>query len=278
MTLHYIHSDTPDYEFCTYGNSSLQFRGPPCDLGQPYLAYLGGAETFGRFMETPFPQMVSQRTGLGCLNLAAVNGGVDYCMNAPETFDWINGAQAAVIEVMGAANLSNAFFKVHPRRNDRVVCTHGILTDMFKDTDFVNVHFIRHLLAELEKADPEEYQGVCQVLKTTWVARMSGLLARIKVPVHLVWMADHSPVHVGFGSAASDPFLIDQNLVDAILPKVDCLIVADAPTQQRADPTLRFGEFDQAAAGNMLGKAVHRDVANQICTKLDWGMKKARHA
>nr|WP_253276904.1 DUF6473 family protein [Ruegeria sp. 6PALISEP08] len=44
--------------------SKLWFRGPPGELGKPYVACLGGEETFGRFVEHPFPAELGKRLKL----------------------------------------------------------------------------------------------------------------------------------------------------------------------------------------------------------------------
>ncbi len=43
-----------DYYPCRYGASKLLFRGPRRRLQGDYVAFLGGTETYGKFIETPF--------------------------------------------------------------------------------------------------------------------------------------------------------------------------------------------------------------------------------
>ncbi len=46
-----------DYVPCRYGKSKLLFRGPKRKLTAPYVAMIGGTETYGKFVETPFPAL-----------------------------------------------------------------------------------------------------------------------------------------------------------------------------------------------------------------------------
>ena len=39
-----------DYFPCRYGRSRVLFRGPRRPLDVPYVAFLGGTETYGRFL------------------------------------------------------------------------------------------------------------------------------------------------------------------------------------------------------------------------------------
>ena len=57
-----------DYFPCRYGRSRVLFRGPKRPLDGPYVAFLGGTETYGRFIETPFPALVEPALGQACIN------------------------------------------------------------------------------------------------------------------------------------------------------------------------------------------------------------------
>ena len=46
-----------NYDPCTYPDSKLMFRGPQRDLTSDYIAFLGGTETYGKFIAEPFPYL-----------------------------------------------------------------------------------------------------------------------------------------------------------------------------------------------------------------------------
>ena len=58
-----------DYFPCQYGNSKLIFRGPKRRIQGDFVAYLGGIETFGKFLEMPYPMLTEVETGMRSVNL-----------------------------------------------------------------------------------------------------------------------------------------------------------------------------------------------------------------
>ena len=53
------------------------------------------------------------------VNLGCLNAGPDVYLNDPEILRIASKADVTVLQVVGAANLTNRFYTVHPRRNDR---------------------------------------------------------------------------------------------------------------------------------------------------------------
>jgi hypothetical protein len=66
-----------DYLPCRYRRSKLLFRGPRRRLERDYVAFIGGTETYGKFIEHPFPDLIEQATGLACANFGFPNAGED---------------------------------------------------------------------------------------------------------------------------------------------------------------------------------------------------------
>ena len=86
------------------------FRGPLIDLSSPYLAFIGSAQTFGRFVETPFPRLLSRRLGIpGSPNLGVGGAGPRHFLTS-EYLELINRAEAAVIQVLSGRSASNSLF------------------------------------------------------------------------------------------------------------------------------------------------------------------------
>ncbi len=114
----------------------MLFRGPRKRLDQPYLAFVGGTETYGKFIEKPFPVLVEKSMRQTCVNFGCVNGGIDAFVTDKTVLDICNGADLTVVQVMGANLLSNRFFTVHPRRNDRFVQASTVLKAIYPEVDF----------------------------------------------------------------------------------------------------------------------------------------------
>ncbi len=105
----------------------MTFRGPTVDLDQPHILCLGASETFGRFVAEPFPDRLASRTNRAVTNMGATNGGLDLMLHDPAVRAGIERAEAIVLQVPGAANMSNRFFTVHRRRNDRFLTASTML-------------------------------------------------------------------------------------------------------------------------------------------------------
>ena len=132
-----------DYFPCRYGASRLVFRGPRRDLSLPYVSVLGGTETYGRYIADPYPTLVEVGQGLSLVNLGLQNAGLDAYLKDPDILAVASAARVAVVQVMGAQNLSNRFYAVHPRRNDRFLHPTPLLQRMFETIDFTEFHFTR---------------------------------------------------------------------------------------------------------------------------------------
>ena len=66
-----------DYRPCRYGSSRLLFRGPKKTPKDPYVAFLGGSETYGKFVTSPFPDLTGPDLGVSHINLGCHNAGLD---------------------------------------------------------------------------------------------------------------------------------------------------------------------------------------------------------
>ena len=149
-----------DYHFCRYGKSKTLFRGPKRNLTPGYIAFIGGSETFGRYIEVPFANLVEEGIGKPCLNFGAINAGIDAFVEDHSVIDLCNSAKTTVIQIMGAQNMSNRFYTVHPRRNDRFLKASVILQTIYREVDFTDFSFTRHMLGTLQTISPGKFEAV----------------------------------------------------------------------------------------------------------------------
>lgn len=249
----------PEYQPCDYGYSRFKFRGPQCDVARPHVAYLGGAETFGRFLRQPYPDLVRQGTGLGALNLGVVNAGVDLYLKNPRFLHLTQQAQAIVIELPGAAQLSNPYYDVHPLRNDRVLRPHPQLRRMFPDIDWINIHFIRHFLGQLYAQSPADFDHIVKGVQQTWITRMQELITQFHQPVHLLWCNNDAG-----GDAATTPLFVTAQMVDKLRHLATSVTEITAhPVPVSREQRLIEG-MNAPPSALSLGQATHMDIANQL--------------
>ncbi len=253
-----------DYFPCRYGTSKLLFRGPRRRLQDDYVTYLGGIETYGKFIATPFPVLVEHDTGLKSVNLGCVNAGIDAYLADKSLVSICERSKATVIQVMGAHNMSNRFYAVHPRRNDRFLHASTLLKTIYSEVDFTEFNFTRHMLSTLAQTSQQKFDMVRQELKDAWVARMRNLVAQIGRPVVLLWLA-------GEGEDAlddmrnADALFVDADMIERVRTEekhVSVVTVTGTDAEKRDGlDEMVFDEFDRPAAEEMLGPVVHRRIS-----------------
>lgn len=259
-----------DYFPCRYGEARLTFRGPAQTLRQGYVAALGGTETYGKFIAEPWPALVARATGQQVVNLGLVNAGPDAYLGEPEVLALAAGARAVVLQVTGAANLSNRFYAVHPRRNDRFLRPTPALRALYPELELTEVHFTRHLLGLLRDTAPRRFETVAAALRQAWSDRMAALVARIPVPVVLLWMADRPPPPAGKGTLDAAPALVDAAMLAALRPRVAAVVeVAFSPAARGGGVQGKvFAPLDRVAAEGVPGPAAHEEVAAALAEAL----------
>ena len=238
--------------------------GPKRKLTAPYVAMIGGTETYGKFLETPFPSLTESVLDYPVVNLGTVNAGIDVFTNDRAVLDICSNATATVIQVGGAQNMSNRFYAVHPRRNDRFLRASNLLKTIYREVDFTEFNFTRHLLSSLKTVSPEKFAMVEQELREAWVARMKSLVARLDGRVVLLWLSDHAPDCPDTDTTSgSDPLFIDREMLEEVAPFVDDIVEIVVTPEERADgfSGLAFNTFEEPAAREMLGTVAHARAA-----------------
>ena len=262
-----------DYFPCNYGASRLMFRGPRRSLDRPYIAFLGGTETYGKYVPDPFPDLVEEQVGFAAINLGCVNAGPDVYLNEPAVIEIARGAEAVVIQVMGAVNVTNSYYTVHQRRNDRFISASPRLRALYRDVDFTEFNFTRHMLTTLEATSKERFEVVAADLRKVWTDRMQELLAQLANRTVLLWMSDQAPGRSrGLGH---DPLLVDEAMIAAIRPMASGYVEAvSSPEARRASlDGMAFAALESLAAAALPGPSVHRDVARQVAHALEAVLK-----
>ena len=241
-----------EYYPCRYGNSRVLFRGPRKQLDGIYIAFLGGTETYGRFIETPFPMLLEQKLKVACANFGLVNAGVDLYLNDPAVMDLMSAANVKVVQVMGAQNLSNRFYSVHPRRNDRFLRASDRLMNLYPEIDFTEFHFVRHMLGRLSDVSPERFSDVLDELRMAWTARMKHLLTQLRGNVVLLWFADRALRTDLPGRLEGDPLFVNRDMIETLRPRVSNVVEVMASDAARLEGTrgMVFSDFEAALRRN----------------------------
>ncbi|MGH1369616.1 MAG: DUF6473 family protein [Maritimibacter sp.] len=260
-----------DYVPCRYGDSKLLFRGPKRKLSSPYITMVGGTETYGKFVEMPFAEMVEAGLDMPVVNLGCVNAGVDVFSNEQTVVDICSKSSAVVIQVTGAQNMSNRFYAVHPRRNDRFLRASNLLKTIYREVDFTEFHFTRHLLTAMRETSAEKFAMVEQELREAWVARMKTLVSRINAKVVLLWIADHSADESETCTIdGSDPLFVDRDMLNAVEPFVESIVevVVNPDEVREGRAGLVYPDLEEPMVQGMLGTIAHAKAAAALDSEL----------
>jgi len=260
MSLELFSADAIDYLPCRYGASKLMFRGPRSRLTGPYAAVIGGSETYGKFVAAPYPALLEQALGLPVVNLGQMNAGPDLFAAEPVVTDACSRARVTVVQVMGAENMSNRFYAVHPRRNDRFLRASALMKSIFPDVDFGAFRFARPMLAALKAQAPEKFHLLEDELRAAWVGRMRLLLQKIAGRTLLLWVeggaAATAPDDLGAG-----PLLVDDRMVRAVRPFVSGLVRLAPSAAAAGTGGMIHAPGEGEAAARLPGPAVHAEIA-----------------
>jgi hypothetical protein len=271
MTYAYAGEGSLDYSLCHYGASKLMFRGPRQGLARPYIAAIGGTETYGKFVPSPFPKVLEEIGGRGVVNFGLMNAGPDVFLNAPEVLEIASRAVLTVVQVVGAQNLSNGFYTVHPRRNDRFLRASPRLQNLYQEVDFTEFHFTRHMLQSLFQASPHRFVLVAAELQKTWLQRMALLLQSIKSPTLLLWMGDAAPPPVPLANSPYDKLpLVNTVMINTLRSQARAYleVVASHDAAAEGVRNMSFGPLERSCAIGVPGPIAHREVAIAIANAL----------
>ena len=252
---------------CRYGNSKLFFRGPKRSLSGRYHAFIGGTETYGKYISSPYPALVEAALGRACVNFGVVNAGVDVFVNDPTVMAACATADITIIQVMSAHNLSNRFYKVHPRRNDRFLSASTMLMALYPDVDFADFNFTRHLLGALYSRSPEKFEIVRAELQMAWLARMRAMIDKVGQRIILLWLSaeplNDRPWNEKSEPFKSEPMMVSGTMIEQLRDKVLDVVVACPSEEARLLGTqgMLVPPAEAEIASELPGVGAHEEAA-----------------
>jgi hypothetical protein len=163
------------------------------------------------------------------------NAGPDVYLRDPVLLDMIAQSDHAIVQVMGAANMSNPYYRVHPRRNDRFIAPEPRLCCLFPEIDFTSFHYTRHLLGTLEYIDPIRFLELQKTLKSEWIKKMKKLLSYFERPPTLLWISERKVDRLAHVAKAPDPVFVGRGMLN----ELECMTEAlDYLTSSEKNPYL----------------------------------------
>jgi len=217
-----------DYHEYRWGRSRQVFRGPKPDLRMPYIACIGGSETYGRFASEPWPTQLDKLFGHSCANWGTPGAGASFYLKDPVLLEACSNARACVISVMGAHVVSNRLYSVYNRRNLRLRSVSPMMEALYPEIEFSQYRFVHNMLIALHQVSAERFAVVELEMRQAWLARMRELLTDIETRKILFWFSDTSPDDPKRMSplAARDlaPSFVDRKMIDELRPHADIYV------------------------------------------------------
>lgn len=183
--------------------TGLDFRDKHRPDAPGYVLFLGGSETYGRCVRQPFPSLFNRLNGIEVLNLGLPNAGYDTIATDPDVVARARQAKLIVLQLMGAHLMTNRFYRVHKRRNDRFLTALPSLKTLYPGVDFSQFSFVGHMLRRLQRADPDSFALLVAGLQQGWRQRLVQMQQLYRRPMVFLWL-DHGlgPTDVTLTEAA----------------------------------------------------------------------------
>jgi hypothetical protein len=170
----------------------LMIRGPrPARLDPGgYFVCLGAAQTFGRFVAQPFPDLLSQRLGLPCLNISHGGAGpMFFAQDDGALMGWLNNARFVVVQAMSGRSESNSLFE-----------SQGV-GSYVRRSDGVRIGCDAAFEALLRERPRREVARIVAETRANWVASCRKLIGGIRTPKIFFWFSVRRPHYrEGYGS------------------------------------------------------------------------------
>ncbi len=190
------------------------FRGPALKSDE-YVACLGAAQTFGRFVETPYPQLISRALGIDSLNLGRGGAGPTFPLSNPLLIELINRARIVVVQMFSGRSQSNSLFQTV----NHGMMGHGTMgIHRAHGQEISSVEFYTWLLEQ----DEELARKIVAETRASYVRAMSELLDAITAPKILFWFSVRAPEYqeefrLPIGRLWGDfPQLVNREMVDQL--------------------------------------------------------------
>ena len=191
-----------DYQMSDLATTNLKFRGPiPEDLTRnTFFSCIGAAQTLGCFVDSPFPNLVSNEIGLNTLNLGYGGAGPEFFNQQDELIDIINQGCFLVVQAMSGRSQSNSAFdagglefgtfKPTGEHTGAAEAWQRLLLGSSAIRALPLGRFSRGMARRL--AQPR-LKTLVRETRENWVESYRILFEKITVPTILVWFSKRTP-------------------------------------------------------------------------------------
>lgn len=220
----YERLDAPLFNYETYAlevQPGLTLRGPGPDeyRSGEYVCCLGAAQTYGRFVEAPFPALLQESLGMSVANLGLPGSGPQAFLDRPRLIEFINRGRLAVVQVLSARSASNRYFKSEGFSNGQ------------RRTNREKISAINAFDEIFERFTGPEIKEIVMETQEDWMGGYHRLLDAITVPKVLFFFGDRpAEESLDFSSRGrlfgSYPQLVTKDMIRGLAARVDGYVEA----------------------------------------------------
>ena len=263
--------DVVDYQLCKMDGIHLPLRGPiTWDGTSKFIAFVGAAQTFGRYCAHPFPNLIGDKLNLSLINLGHAGAGPALFIRKP-CLNLLSSAQVVVVQVMSGRSVGTTLLD-NPQAN-------GLLRRRDLPNDPLSLWHVAWDKA-LRDYGSEFISYLVEETRATYVAQMRMLLRAIKAPKILLWFAKRKPEYVDDyshfdGFFFGFPHMVNDKVVAELRPFCDQFVEV---VSRRGAPQKLVNRFDgsfyrvsseseerQSLDNYYPSPEMHEDAAEALC-------------
>ncbi len=211
-----IDREVIDYGEVALPGTILPVRGPlPKNLDSGgFVSAIGAAQTFGRFVERPYLNLLGERLGIETLNLGSAGAGPGFYAARGNAIAVMNRSAIVIVQVMSGRSVSNSYFEntnagsLRPWAAPKTEKPQHAITAWETALAEKGPAFMHHLVAETRR---------------NYVEQMKQLMGWIMPPKLLFWFSQRPPDYQeAYGSAGAIfgdfPQLINRAVLNELRP------------------------------------------------------------
>lgn len=208
-----LDKDIIDYKI--YDFQGLKLRGPKLDNNK-YIAFIGASQTFGRYCQEPYPNILGKRLNMGILNFGIGGKGPTYFLRNKTILEAVNKADLVIIQVLSGRSIGNSVF------GSMDGGMHGIrlIDGKRMRSDYIFSELINGI--DNRGLSREFMENLVKEIRGNYVAATIELLEAIQPPKVLLWFSTRTPEYKEiYGLTPYQQFTKDfRQIFSAILEKL----------------------------------------------------------
>jgi MoaA/NifB/PqqE/SkfB family radical SAM enzyme len=210
-----LDGDFIDYQvYSIEGVAPYGFRGPSPGgkIPKDFVSCIGAAQTFGRFVEHPYPALLQQKIAeLPVLNLGLPGAGPAAYLLSPSIIELVNNGNSAIIQIFSGRSASNRHFKSSGFSNGKRI------------SDGADISALNAFIEIYQNYTLDQIKDIVEETTVNWLADFKVLLEQIRVPKILLWFSVKAPpqthnLESRESLLGSFPHLVTQELLTDLTP------------------------------------------------------------